>query len=63
MYDGPLASLRRLKDDVKEVAAGTECGVALEAFREWAEGDRIEAFQLVSKKLSLEESHATAAEF
>lgn len=63
MYDGPLASLRRLKDDVKEVAAGTECGVALEAFREWAEGDRIEAFQLVSKKLSLEESQATAVEF
>lgn len=32
---GKLVSLRRVKDDVKEVAAGTECGIAVEGFKEW----------------------------
>lgn len=32
---GKLASLRRVKDDVKEVLAGTECGVAVEGFKDW----------------------------
>jgi translation initiation factor IF-2 len=32
---GKLASLRRVKDDVKEVAAGTECGIAVDGFKDW----------------------------
>lgn len=37
---GKLSSLRRVKDDVKEVAAGTECGVAVEGFKDWEVGLR-----------------------
>ena len=57
-HEGKLSSLRRVKDDVKEVASGTECGVAMESFKDWAEGDVIEAYDLVEKKLKLEEAHA-----
>ena len=35
VYEGPLTSLRRVKDDVREVVAGTECGVVAELFKEW----------------------------
>lgn len=35
---GKLHSLRRIKDDVREVAAGTECGVAVEGFKDWEVG-------------------------
>ena len=59
VHDGTLSSLRRVKDDVREVPAGTECGVSSEDFRDWEEGDRIEAFELVRKRLRLEEAHAT----
>lgn len=62
VYEGPLSSLRRVKDDVKEVMAGTECGVGVEGFKEWEEGDKIEAFELVEKKLKLEEAHAATLE-
>ncbi|MFR9048646.1 MAG: EF-Tu/IF-2/RF-3 family GTPase, partial [[Clostridium] leptum] len=39
-----LASLRRFKDDVKEVASGYECGIGLERFNDIKEGDVFEAF-------------------
>jgi translation initiation factor IF-2 len=39
-----MASLRRFKDDVKEVASGYECGITLERFNDVKEGDRFEAF-------------------
>lgn len=58
VYEGILTSLRRVKDDVKEVAAGVECGAGLEGFKEWEVGDVIEAYELVQKKLKLEEAHA-----
>lgn len=58
LYEGRLTSLRRVKDDVKEVASGTECGIAIDGFKDWAEGDAIEAFELVEKRLKLEEAHA-----
>lgn len=35
LLQGKLFSLRRIKDDVREVAAGTECGVAVEGFKDW----------------------------
>jgi len=44
VYDGRLASLRRFKDDVREVAAGFECGMVLENFQDIKEGDVIEAY-------------------
>jgi len=46
MHEGPLESLRRFKDDVKEVAAGYECGVTIDNFRDLKEGDILEAFTM-----------------
>lgn len=44
VFEGKLESLRRFKDDVKEVATGYECGITLEKFRDIKEGDIVEAF-------------------
>ena len=44
IFDGNLASLKRFQDDVKEVAAGYECGLAFEKFNDIAEADKIEAY-------------------
>ena len=45
VFEGNLDSLRRFKDDVKEVATGFECGVGLEKFNDIKEGDIIECFK------------------
>ncbi len=50
IYEGRLESLRRFKDDVREVAAGYECGIGLEKFQDVKEGDIIEAFEMVEVK-------------
>ena len=47
IYEGPLASLKRFKDDVKEVAAGYECGLVFEKFNDLQEDDQIEAYMMV----------------
>ena len=44
IHEGKIASLRRFKDDVREVASGYECGVGIENFNDLQEGDVIEAF-------------------
>ena len=44
IHEGELASLKRFKDDVKEVAAGYECGLSVEKFNDIREGDQLEAF-------------------
>ncbi|MBR3555803.1 MAG: translation initiation factor IF-2, partial [Oscillospiraceae bacterium] len=44
VFEGELASLRRFKDDVKEVAEGYECGMSIERFNDLKEGDILEAF-------------------
>ena len=44
VFDGPLASLKRFKDDVKEVSQGYECGMGLEKFNDIKEGDILEAY-------------------
>jgi translation initiation factor IF-2 len=44
VFEGQLASLRRFKDDVKEVADGYECGMSIERFNDLKEGDILEAF-------------------
>lgn len=46
IYEGELGSLRRFKDDVREVASGFECGIGFEKFNDIKEGDVIEAFQM-----------------
>ena len=53
IYEGNLDSLKRSKDDVKEVNTGFECGVGCDKFSNWNEGDIIEAFKLVTKKRTL----------
>jgi translation initiation factor IF-2 len=46
VYETTIASLRRFKDDVREVTAGYECGIGLEAFQDIKEGDIIQAFEV-----------------
>ncbi|MEE1516569.1 MAG: translation initiation factor IF-2 [Lachnospiraceae bacterium] len=47
IFEGPLASLKRFKDDVKEVRAGYECGFVFEGFNDFAELDTVEAYIMV----------------
>ncbi len=47
VFKGPIASLKRFTDDVKEVAEGYECGLGLEKFNEFTEGDQLEFYQKV----------------
>lgn len=53
VYTGKLDSLKRMKDDVKEVASGFECGIGIDDFNGWQEGDIIDAFKLVTKRRTL----------
>jgi len=52
IHEGKIESLRRFKDEVKEVAAGYECGITIEKFRDIKEGDIIEAFTMEEIKRS-----------
>ena len=47
VFEGKLASLKRFKDDVREVSAGYECGLSLEGFQDIKQGDVIEAFERI----------------
>ena len=47
IFEGNLASLKRFKDDVKEVKAGYECGLVFEGFNDIAELDIVEAYTMV----------------
>ena len=53
VFEGDLDSLRRNKDDVKEVATGFECGIGTDRYTGWQEGDRVEAFKLVTQRRTL----------
>jgi translation initiation factor IF-2 len=53
VYTGTLGSLKRLKDDVKEVAAGFDCGLSVDGFNDIKIGDMIEAYQIVEVKRKL----------
>ncbi|MBI9012786.1 MAG: translation initiation factor IF-2 [Clostridiales bacterium] len=50
VHEGKIASLRRFKDDVKEVAKGYECGIGFENYNDMKENDIIEAFHMVEIK-------------
>jgi len=53
VHEGELNSLKRMKDDVKEVNTGFECGIGANKFSDWKEGDIIEAYELVFKRRTL----------
>ncbi|HYE58356.1 MAG TPA: EF-Tu/IF-2/RF-3 family GTPase, partial [Rhodothermales bacterium] len=53
LQSASIASLKRVKDDVREVASGYECGISLEGFNDVKEGDVIEAFEIVETKRRL----------
>ena len=53
VYTGTLGSLKRLKDDVKEVSAGFDCGLSVDGFNDIKIGDMIEAYQIVEVKRKL----------
>ena len=53
LFDGNLASLKRFKDDVKEVAAGYECGLVFEKFGDFDVDDTVEAYMMVEKPRKL----------
>jgi translation initiation factor IF-2 len=54
VYDGRIATLRRFKDDVREVQAGFECGITLENFMDIKEGDVIEVYEKAQVERTLE---------
>ncbi len=58
LFDGKLSTLKRFKDEVKEVKNGLECGIALEGYDDVLAGDLFEAYMLEEKKRSLDESRA-----
>lgn len=54
IYEGNLASLKRFKDDVREVQSGYECGMSMENYDDIKVGDQFEAFEIVETKRTLE---------
>ena len=46
VYESTVGSLRRFKDDVREVATGYECGIGIEGYQDVKEGDIIQAFEI-----------------
>ena len=60
LFDGEIDSLRRFKDEVKEVAAGYECGISIVDFRDFTEGDIIEAYTMEEIETSIAEANKAA---
>ncbi|EHM09955.1 translation initiation factor IF-2 [Thermanaerovibrio velox DSM 12556] len=54
IWEGALATLKRFKDDVREVSAGYECGLSFQNFQDFREGDVVEAYELVKEKRHLD---------
>ena len=54
IYEGELESLRRFKDDVNEVRAGTECGIGVKSYNDVKPGDQIEIFERIEKARSVD---------
>ena len=53
VHDGVLSSLKRFKDDVREVAKGYDCGLQIKNYNDIVEGDSVEAYQEVAVKKKL----------
>jgi translation initiation factor IF-2 len=60
VYTGAISSLKRFKDDVKEVREGLECGIGVENFNDVKVGDRIEAFRIEEVKRTLQPAAGAA---
>ncbi len=60
VYTGGISSLKRFKDDVKEVREGLECGIGIENFNDLKVGDRIEAFRIEEVKRTLQPAAGAA---
>jgi len=54
IYEGKISSLKRFKDDVKEVAKGYECGIGIEGYNDIKPGDFIESFKKVQERATFE---------
>ena len=61
IFDGEIDSLRRFKDEVKEVQAGYECGISIVDFRDFKEGDIIEPYTMEEVETSITEANKAAA--
>ena len=53
IWDGRIATLRHFKDEVREIKAGYDCGIALEGFQDFEEGDVLEVYEVIEKKRTL----------
>jgi translation initiation factor IF-2 len=62
IYTAPLSSLRRFKDDVREVKEGAECGLKIENYEDIKPGDELEIIEVISKARTLGEVQAAANE-
>ena len=56
IYDGEVDSLKRFKDDVKEVQAGYECGISIKGFNDIKVGDEFESYEVVEEKRTLDDA-------
>lgn len=56
VWEGAISSLKRFKDDVREVSAGYECGIGFADYHDFRKGDIIEAFEVVEEKRRLEDA-------
>ncbi|MDR1650408.1 MAG: translation initiation factor IF-2 [Synergistaceae bacterium] len=54
IWDGSLSGLRHFKEDVREIAAGNECGFSFSGFQDFREGDIVEAYEILSEKKTLD---------
>ena len=52
IHEGKIETLKRFKDDVREVATGYDCGILMERFHDYKEGDIIEAYTMQKVELS-----------
>lgn len=53
IHEGAISSLKRFKDDAKEVSRGFECGVGIEGYNDMKEGDYIESYEQIEERVSL----------
>lgn len=61
VHAGTVESLRRVKENVKEVSAGLECGIGMDDYDDWQVGDTLELYNVFQKKRTLEEASASMA--
>lgn len=54
IWDGRIASLRHIKDEVRELRAGMDCGISLEGYQDFEEGDILEVYDVIEEKRTLQ---------